>query len=218
MEQATQFDVINTINLLQDYRRFLKQVSPELIENKITNLSINSSYKTYLSILGQTHWFNSLRVCEQIIFRNTELLESKYEELSHHEKQDIPNSAVLRDTLSELKIALNLKEKILAQHPEVTEKGFEEVQLTVGREAHISELSHKITCQILARETNIPYDILELLSRFPHDECLAILEQTNFNLRILKSQFQFPTELANNLNYATENIEPESKLDFCPEG
>jgi len=146
-------------------------------------------------------------------------LETQYEEVCRHDKREaVPNSAVLRDTLEELKIALTLKEKILEQHPEIQDKEFEQIQLTVGREAHISELSHKITCQILARETNIPYDILELLSRFPHDECLAILEQSNFNLRTLKSQFQFPTELANNLNYATENTEPEPKLDFCPEG
>lgn len=214
MEQVSRSEIINAIEVLQDYRVFLKNIAPELVEQKITNMSINSSYKTYLNILGQTHWFNSLRVCEQIIFRNTELLENEYNKVHRHENKDIPNSALIRDTLEELKIAVSLKEKILAEHPEINDMSFEEIQFTLGKDAHVSDLSHKIACQVMAKETNLPYDILELLSRFPHDDCLAILEQTNFNLRTLKSQFQFPFELANNLNYVTNNLETQPESDF----
>lgn len=171
----------NTFNTQEDrYANLLEKIESIESTSILTNLSLNSKYKTYISIYSQLHWFNQLRICEQIIVEKKQLLDSMFSGRNETEKKEeefLPPQ--IRDAISDLEIAVEAKKRILEENPQIEKMDFDQIQSVYGKEAYMAEVSHKISCQMIASQNNLPYEILEFILRFPDEDKKLLLESIN---------------------------------------
>lgn len=204
-----------TEQILNDYSQLESELTNDAI---LTNLSLNSRSKTEIAIFGQVHWYNQLRIAEQIIIQKQKILSdilAKYQQESPLKNSDkeqesaIPENQddsifgyQLRDTYSELQIALAAKKKILSEHPEIVKMSYDYIQESIATEANLAELSHKYVCQMMAKQGHpLPYESLEFLMRMPKKYHQLFLKQLNQKMNEYGVAFQLPeNKSANNLN------------------
>ncbi len=163
------------------------------LTNRLTPASINTEAKLKATILGQSHWFDGLRICENTIEEKQEALElaeigiqelegkilireseitdktdpiKKLEISSDVKRLSISvrqHNRMKRDAEHELKIARELKEYLLALHPEVKDLSYERIQESLSMEAYLDNQVTGIVAAMLERQTHVPAHIIELL-------------------------------------------------------
>lgn len=188
--------------IVHQYECLVGQIAELKLDNLKTNLSLNSPYKTYLAISSQVHWYNKLRICEQIIVKQLEILREFFchnglpfeegdesqvvENLSNKIRSsgDIFLNDKLKDNLDELRIACQEKEKIIKENKNIfAELTAEEIKHKYSKEAHLAEMSHKFMCTILSSVHGLPYEIIDFLTCLPDEDRKMLVKNLNEGLR-----------------------------------
>lgn len=174
----------------EQYKQLLKQQEDLGIDQIFTNLDLNSSYKTYLSIAMQVHWFNQLRICEQIIIAKTSVLKNYFSETDKFKgnKNDPVLIAQMRDALQELKIAIDMKNCIVSEHPEIKTLSSERLQEIYGKEAHLAEVTHNFAVKILSEQTGVSESLLDYATRLPESDKGTFLQVLETRVEIHRNQ------------------------------
>jgi hypothetical protein len=105
--------------------------------NILTNLDHNSDYKTYVSIFSQIHWFNQLRIAEQIIVEKHRILRELFKNVPDDDAWDAIEADFLipqlKDAILELQTAVNAKNKIVNEHPEIKTLDYQSIQSSIAK-------------------------------------------------------------------------------------
>ena len=160
--------------------------------DRLTPFSINSAAKVEYQIANQAHWYDALRVAENIICEKQDAIEYakiaqkeqeqkiRYQEVNLSKFPQLEQITILadigrwtvdlkkqkrliEDAEFELATALLMKQKILDAHPEIAKMDYSEIQKIASKEAYLETKARQIVTTILGIKYNLPSEICDFL-------------------------------------------------------
>lgn len=162
------------------------------LSKRLTPYSINSAAKIEFSILSQGHWYEALRMAENVICEKSDAI--KYAKIAKSEQEekiayqelnlqsyspleqisilaDISRWAIdvekhnrlIEDAQFEMDTALRLKRQILRLYPESATMSYEQMQRDASYQAYLETRAEQLTLAIAGRMYNLPPEVFQFL-------------------------------------------------------
>lgn len=167
----------------------------KMISQRLTPYSINSAAKVEFAIMGQSHWFDGLRIAENIICEKQEALEHqkisateqeakiRYQESHLKEYSELEQISIfaevqrwkldlakqkrlIEDAQVELDTALKVKARILTDNPEIADLTYQEIQLSSSYEAYYDARARQIALALIVSKYSLDPEIVKTLLSF----------------------------------------------------
>lgn len=183
---------------------------------RITPFSLNSAAKIEYSILSQGHWYDALRMAENIIQEKqdaiayAEIQKQEQEEKIAYQKKHLQyqppleritiyaniarwtvdcqkQERLLEDAHFEMQVALRLKQQILEQNPEIATMDYQQIQEKGSYQAYLHTKAEQLACTAVSLERNLPAELVKFLLS-DQDVLTQIEPMITQNLRIIEGK------------------------------
>jgi len=185
----------------------------------LTHQSVNSGadLRAIIRSQEQQHWYAGLRQAEL----EAEKLRGFLQQFSGRRWwwQWRKLLALMRDGKHQLAVALEEKERILAEHPEALQ-GYEQGQVTFANEARLAHLESFMAARLLSQTLGLPDSVGEALLRLTPEERQRVMQRSQERVAVVTHQLlpPIPAESPDSLPIPPSSLlrPPPSALPHTP--